>query len=198
MTWPYLVRIDTADHTENEAVDTLAKRVVASNLNHLAKSHGQVLVNWSVADSSGVQRSMPPLNFGDVAMWKSEAFALRLRPDGSAFPLRVRLRGRRTTAGTGVTFKLSLSNADSLSAHFVTSSTTGAWRTAESAPYDALISPTADDVRGLIQSVGAPSSLGGAIVSSPEALARIHVSCYLSSEDVVELTGVYVSEFYGA
>lgn len=197
MTWPHLVRLDTAEHAENVPADTLAKRVVASNIAHLAGSHGQVLVNWAEADGDGLSRSFGGLYSGEHSMWTSDAFPLRMSPSGEPYALRVRLRGRRTTAGDPVTFKIMLANDDTTSARFVTSSTVSSWLTAEASPYDALISPTADQARGLVQNVGAPETLGGPTVSAPETMARIHVACRFSAS-VVELTGVYVAECFGA
>lgn len=203
MSWPHLVRLDVSKHGENAPCDPLAKRIVASNLDHLAASHGQVLANWACADGNGITRSFAPLNSGERAMWQAggegnEGFPLRMRADGSAFRIRVRLRGRRRTAGDPVTFKVTMSGMTRLSAHFVTSSTSSSWLTPEASPYDALFSPGPDDVRGLVYPFAVPETLGGPRVAPNGVFGFFTVSCLMPQGSAVELTGVHIAEFHGA
>ena len=101
MSLPYLTRLDTGEHVANNPADVLAKRVIASNLDHLANSHGQVLVNWGASDGNGVERDIV---VGTVQLWQSAPMPLKMRSDGAAFPWRVRLRGRRVSGSAEITF----------------------------------------------------------------------------------------------
>lgn len=189
MTWPYLVRLDEPDHVADDPMDTLAKRVIASNLDHIAASHGQVLVNWAAADGSGISRASVA---GGCTLWKSARLPVRLRPDGAAYPLRVRLRGRRTTAGTVAKFQVRAAGG---SAWFHTTSTTGAWLTAEASPLDDLIDTDATQV--VVANLVGPQSLSGAPIAYPEAVTEIVVHCSVATGSTVELTGLHVSEYVG-
>lgn len=189
MTWPYLVRLDEPDHSDDDPVDTLAKRIIASNLDHLANSHGQALVNWTAADGSGIQRTSEA---GGCTLWQSDRIPVRLRPDGRAYPLRIRLRGRRTTAGAEAIFQVRAAGG---TAWFRTTSTTSGWLTADASPADALIDPGADQVT--VQNLVSKQSLGGVPIAFPEAVTTIIVHCAVATGSTVELTGLHVSEYVG-
>ena len=198
MTWPYLVRFDAADHDEGEALDTLANRAAASNLNHLARSHGQVLVNWAVADGRGVQQSVSP---GESPLWKSGAFPMKLRPDGAGFSCRIRLRARRVGGSGAVAFRARMGDGDF--ATFTTSSTTSAWLTPTNGfgtnPNVIAISP--EWASWHVSNIAAPSALGDSTVAFPESLSFLSILAQVNAAvgtSTVELTGLHITEYYGA
>lgn len=200
MSLPYLVRFEESEHEENAPTGTLAKRVATSNLNHLARSHGQVLVNWAVGDGNGVQRDTDgPDGARGAWFWSSGLFPLRMRPDGTAFPLRVRLRGRRTTAGSAAIFYVYINASGGFGGDrelFYTTSTTGDWIDPDGS---GLISPTTDTTNDMTDNLSTPLTLGGASVAFPEVMARVSVRCSGAADwGVQELTGLHVAEFYGA
>lgn len=192
MSLPYLTRLDTGEHIANGPVGTLAKRVIASNLDHLASSHGQVLVNWAVADGAGVERA---ITAGTTYLWQSAPMPLKLRSDGSAFFWRVGLRGRRTAGSAEVTFRVGVQSVGTDLETFATSSTTSAWLTAGD---DNLLVTNADRVAALRQNIAAPIELAGATVAYPEVMARVYVYATAVGANTVELTGLQITEFVGA
>lgn len=192
MSLSYLTRLDTGEHIANAPAGTLAKRVIASNLDHLANSHGQVLVNWAVADGSGVQRA---ITAGTIYLWQSAPMPLKLRSDGSAFPWRVRLRGRRTAGSAEIKFYVGVHSAGMDREIFTTSSTSSSWLTADD---DGLLVINADRAAALRQNIAAPLELAGPTVAYPELMARVYVYAEAVGANTVELTGLYVAEFVGA
>lgn len=190
MSWPYLVRLETGEHVANNPADVLAKRVVASNLDHLANSHGQALVNWSAADGNGVERTSEV----GAALWQSDRFALRVRPDGSHYPLRVRIRARRVDAGDPVEVSVELKARGFFlesGSTVLSVGSTSTWQTS-------TISMPSADTRSLVSNINGPLTLGGAPISHPEAMMSIFVGFYFDGAATVELTGLHVSEFIGA
>jgi len=196
MSLPYLTRLDTADHVANDAVDTLAKRVIASNLDHLANSHGQVLVNWSAADGSGIEGEA--VEWGGVDLWRSQPFALRVRSDGAHFSLRVRLRGRRVTHDAMFIVNVSKPGVVSpLGIPFSSSSTTGAWLS-PGVGFSNIIEGTLDSTASMTSNIATPITLGGATVAFTEVTGQISVRLSIPNGETAELTGLHVTEFVGA
>lgn len=190
MTWSTLLRIDTSKHTVDDPVDTVAKRITASNLQHHSKSHGQVLANWAVADGDGITRDRNGTSSGGRPLWESGPIYRRVRRNGTPFPVRVKLRGRRTSAGSAVTFLVYVGRGTE---SFTTSITSSAWLT-----------PTGvGDVAGLIAeasaapivTVSSPQGIGDDPITFDDTATTVRV--YVSTTDEVELTGVYAAEFYG-
>jgi hypothetical protein len=189
---PYLTRLDVSEHVANNPADTLAKRVIASNLDHLANSHGQVLVNWSAADGAGVERE---ITAGTAYLWQSAPMALKLHPDGGAFPWRVRLRARRVSGSATITFYVGVHEVGFDTESFTTTSTSSTWLTAVG---DGLLETNADRVRALRQNIAAPQTLGGVPIAYPEIMARVFVYATCTGTNTVELTGLHIAEFIGA
>ena len=190
MTWSTLIRIDTGEHAADDPVDTVAKRITASNLQHHSKSHGQVLVNWAVRDGDGITRARNGTSSGGRPLWESGPIYRRVRSDGTLFPVRVKLRGRRTSAGSAVTFLVYVGRGTE---SFSTSSTSSAW-----------LAPTGiGNVAGLIaeasdaprMTVSSPQGIGDDPITFDDTATTVRV--YVSTVDEVELTGVYAAEFYG-
>jgi len=190
LTWPYMVRLDTNQHEENDPCDTLGKRILTSNLMHQVNSHGQVLVNWAVADADGIQRS--GTSTGGYELFKTIKIPLRLRPDGAPYRLRVRLRGYRTTAGN-VTFHVNPNGLWTVGGEtYVTTATAGAWLTPTGDGMIELRPEHADDFE---EAIASPQSLGGASIAFPEAMCSINVRASIGGVGVARLTGLHISEW---
>lgn len=94
-----LIRSEAAQWDAYSPVDTAWARGILSNVMHSADSCGQVLVNWRNSDANAVPRVLTQASTW-YAIWSSAALPIRLRGDGTSYPLRVRLRAARSTAGT--------------------------------------------------------------------------------------------------
>jgi hypothetical protein len=189
MTWSTFIRLDTGEHSTDDPIDTVAKRIAASNLRHHRKSHGQVLANWALADGDGITRGRNGTTSGGRPLWESGLIYRRTRPDGTLFPVRVKLRGRITSTGTA-TFIVYVGRAQET---FVTSSTTGAWLTAGGiGDVDGLLR---DDNVAPIVTVSSPQSIGADPITFDDTATTVRV--YVSSVVEVELTGVYAAEVHG-
>lgn len=136
-----LIRAQASQWSDYAPADAAWSRSILQNVMHSADSCGQVLANWRVNDSNAVTRTLTQASTW-YAVWTSAPLPIRLRGDGTSYPLRIRLRAARDVAGTidlaVVIFggRLSLNAGyDSISVGFPlarfadTSSATHAWLT---------------------------------------------------------------------
>lgn len=94
-----LIRSEAGRWDAYDPADTAWARSILSNVMHAADSCGQVLANWRNNDANAVTRVLTQASTW-YAVWSSAALPIRLRGDGTSYPLRVRLRAARGTAGT--------------------------------------------------------------------------------------------------
>lgn len=94
-----LIRSESAQWDAYAPVDTAWARSIIQNVMHSADSSAQPLVNWRTSDANAAQRVLTQASTY-YAVWASAALPCRVRGDGTTYPLRLRLRAARGTAGT--------------------------------------------------------------------------------------------------
>lgn len=93
-----LVRSQASRWSDYAPVDAAWSRAIMSNVMHSADSCGQVLVNWRVSPAHAVTRTLTQASTW-YAVWMSAPLPIRLRGDGTGYPLRIRIRAARGVAG---------------------------------------------------------------------------------------------------
>lgn len=94
-----LVRSQASQWSDYASADAAWSRSILQNVMHAADSCGQVLANWRTADANAVTRTLTQASTW-YAVWTSAPLPIRLRGDGTGYPLRIRLRAARGVAGT--------------------------------------------------------------------------------------------------
>lgn len=94
-----LIRSEAAEWDAQAPVDTAWARSILQNVMHSADECAQPLVNWRTSDANAATRVLTQASTW-YAVWASAALPARLRGDGTTYPLRLRLRAARGTAGT--------------------------------------------------------------------------------------------------
>lgn len=94
-----LIRSEAAQWDAYAPVDTAWSRSVIQNVMHSADECAQPLINFRVAVGNASQRVLTQASTW-YAVWASPALPCRVRGDGTTYPLRLRLRAARGTAGT--------------------------------------------------------------------------------------------------
>lgn len=92
-----LIRAQTSQWADYAPVDAAFARGLASNAAHLADSSAQVVANWRADDFPISRDENAALNDLGVAarpyaIWSSQLFHHRMRPDGTSYRIRVRVR----------------------------------------------------------------------------------------------------------
>ncbi|MCU0676840.1 MAG: hypothetical protein MUE69_29125 [Myxococcota bacterium] len=200
-----LIRHEDAQWDAYSPVDAAWSRGVMSNVMHSADSCGQVLANWRVLDS------VPNMLGREVrqgatwyVMWASPELPVRVRGDGSSYPLRVRVRGAGSDAGGAVDFAIAIHPAGAIAEDPGPDGAT--WWTygnvAGSTPaWVSLASPTIQNFA--LTRDGVTSTLKG-IADAPVGLrysaARVVVYARFTSGTlpaIANLSGVYAAEYIG-
>lgn len=202
----------------DEPVSAGESLVAANNILHLADSSAQVRVAWQGAITAPDTYEEDQGSVGIIydkdlwyPLWTSGPLTLRVREDGSIYPLRVRLAGRAPTS-LSLTFYLILTGVGtwggartalaagtgSNTATFSTSSPTAAWLGTDLLEIDQV-----DQVSyALNKTMVATRETGGDQIDFPVVQGQIIVAVKgldgASGSGKAELNGLNVAEFIGA
>lgn len=102
-----LIRSEAAHWDAYAPADTAFARGLASNAAHLADSSAQVVANWRADDFPISRDEDAALNDLGVAarpyaIWSSQLFHHRMRPDGTSYRIRVRVRAATVNGNAAV------------------------------------------------------------------------------------------------
>jgi hypothetical protein len=186
----------------DKRVDAADVYATASNAAHLADMSGQVLCCWSLPTGVTGPRV---INYDAgssaelVRIWVGGPYHLRQRPDGTAYPIRARLAGSRSTFGTiTIGVVLGPSGASEAAAEFeldgdnvfsttVSSSSVSSFNAA-SGPLTVNVDPTP---RGVIEDSVPRSTLARVIFAS------VFVRVNSTTDALPRLEGLYLAEYIG-
>ena len=201
-----LIAYDPAELVAQDAFDVSQSQALANNANHFADSCGQVLVDWA-EDAAPLTPSVVTIDtWQPIESWGP--FNLKVREDGSAFPIRVRVaaRGGNTGANT-IRVRVAVcapgrerieivEGGDNVHEARATSSSS-AWLTPFSG-FSTLLNLSRAKTEGCM--VGGPvlDGVGGSYVSQYFCEAVITVWGYTpSAQEPVQLVGLYCAEWTG-
>jgi len=187
--------------TADSRVDAADTYATASNAAHLADMSGQVLCCWSLAKAvPGPRvRNYDAGSFSElVRIWVSGPYHLRVRSDGTPYPVRARMAGSRVTGGT-IVFTLVLGDFDVSSAaanaeaggdntmtFFVSSSSATGFGASKLLTVEANQRP-----RGIIED-STPRS-----VLATTVFASVFVDVNSTTDVRPRLEGLYLAEYIG-
>lgn len=185
----------------SEGMDALESSLVASNANHLANVSGQCLVNWAVADADGIVGTYPSDGAAGVrsaVLWRSGPLFLRLKPSGSIYPIRLRVRAfsPRTFTVELLGNRGSFGPRTGSRVNFVqNASPPSDWLTNGSIIGESpVIAPSEATSRRLVATTRILET--GGEVSVPQAVGYLEVRTALNVGETATLTGFFAQQFY--
>lgn len=204
--WGYFVRYDTPELSDGAPVDVLMARTLANNVCHAADCKAAVRANW-VGENGNFIAIEPFSKSGSLSTgyWYPLStfgpWPACVRSDGTAYPLRVRLRGHSQNAAATCEFRVvysaledAVASRDAAGANVVTlstSSTTAAWLTGAT-----LLTVTEEQ-----------TSLGQRDVSVADGAVSYSIPCFMLAVTVwgktsnasyePRLDGFYAAEYIG-
>lgn len=187
-------------------VDTGTSVRALGNLAHLADQFAQVRSRWVARNSSDVAKIDPNVTFvinKKFLLWTTAAFDLHLRPDGSAYDCRWRVRGARSGAAGTTTFSVGLVPLRFAEAQIqtndvdvstsTTTSLTHAWLT----PADALLRLPPDLVAAVRADVSTVDTVAGTERSA--SWLEVYAQVWGEGNNVAaapECSGLEISEYF--
>jgi hypothetical protein len=210
------VRLPTARLEGRETLSSHALRVLASNAHHYADQKCNHLVNWTAARTSLMaagQGYMQPFqlstSFARVASYGP--IPLTLKPDRTAYPVRLELAAASSSGGTNVDFAAMLVSSVALGSDFVrdsaiianhgvifagTTSATPAWLAASSgstffAPSQSIVEAALGARNTLTDTSGSPATVD---------TCEVFLVVYARGANLAvtpRLYGVHLSEYVG-
>jgi hypothetical protein len=205
----------------NAAADaSFVRDVIQNNALHYADESAQVLCNWATTSGSFAENNGEFSATPDSTAWipigpPFGPYPLRLRQNGDADPLRVRLGGRRENTSALVAFRIVVGPANQTASlvqtdgdHiFQTTSTVGttlAWQTGVSqgsSAFPTLICLPATLTAGWMTTTSTLDTVGGNAVGVEQCLVSVQVYCRPISGSQpypdIYLGGLYVAEYIG-
>jgi len=186
-------------------VDTAWSRSIVQNVMHSADSCGQVLVNWRTSNANAASRVLTQANTW-YAVLSFAALPIRLRGDGTSYPLRIRLRaasdgpkamdfavcvvGGRLTTDAGYD---AISVGSPLATFGASSTATHAWLTLTSGTINlsAGTGSTTEIERSTL------AEIGGAAVGVRYDAAKVLVFAKSASSGTCYVSGLHAAEYIG-
>lgn len=206
--WGARIQYQGTDWNDDDPMDTAMARAIANNALHLADQAGQVRACWGDFDTSSGNTAITH-TFGGTNVWERVlgigSFPVSVRADGSAYPMRVFLRGASASGSYTAHFRVTvcapgmaarcINENDTDVESFSTTSTTDAWL----APSGGLIEIPADKVSYSAWGVNTIDGVAGNAVTAPMSWFVCEVwamrdNALLTSCD---LCGLYLAEYIG-
>ena len=198
----------------DEPLNAAHAAVVGNNLQSLADGMSRPLVNWVLADNATALQLSSPFNTNRFKpLWIGAPFPLSIRPDGTPYGVRVRLRGAANATGSTITARVVLATgtkADSASDALgrednvlqgSTTSTTHAWLNLFDSDGNAakVVTLTPEQVARGRKTFDTTDALSGNRVSVQWVEARIEVwvdGNTTTSTKTFQLSGLHAYEVY--